>query len=228
MTELTHYEREKAYWDEKGAEDYATLSALDRRRIVDWVGWQGGGRILDLGGGSGMISRLLMEKPATQMACLDISHAMLVHSPVPGIQADAMVLPFATASFDLVVSAAFLHHLPGLEPRVLDEIQRVLTPGGRVVGYDPNGRSLQNRVFMGDSKLRLKSTFTPDERPIVPEHLGEQMRAAGFSSFTYEYFTFHNDTKTVFERIQTHVINPIAKGPLKKHLDRWFFWRATR
>lgn len=228
QVEATHYEREKAFWDEKGAQDYATLSAFDQQRIVDWIDWRGAGRILDIGGGSGMVSRLLMREPGTQMVCLDISHPMLVHSPVPGVQADAMVLPVASGSFDLIVSAAFLHHLPGLESKVLDECFRVLAPGGRIVGYDPNAWSLQNQVFMGNGPLRLKHTFTPDERPIAPERLADQVRAASFSSFAYDYFTFRNDTKTAFERVQTYLINPIAKGPLKRRLDRWFFWRAVK
>jgi SAM-dependent methyltransferase len=227
QSEQAHYERERSFWDDMGAQDYATLSAGDRQRIVDWIGWQGNGRLLDIGGGAGMVSRLLVAQPDTDVVCLDISHAMLTHSPVPAVQADAMQLPVAAESFDLVVAAAFLHHLPGLEAEVLTECHRVLKPGGRLVGYDPNGQSLQNRIFMGDGPTRLKR-FTPDERPIVPDNLEQEVRAASFSSFQRDYFTFRNETKTTFESVQTYLINPIAKGPLKKHLDRWFFWRAVK
>jgi hypothetical protein len=62
----------------------------------------------------------------------------------------------------------------------------------------------------------------------VPERLDACVRSAKFTSFAFEYFTFKNDTTTVFERVQTHLINPVAKGPLKKRLDRWFFWRAVK
>jgi SAM-dependent methyltransferase len=225
--EPVHYEREREFWDQMGADDYATLSAVDRDRIVDWIGWQGNGRILDIGGGAGMVSRMLVDQPGTEVVCLDISAAMLSHSPVPAVQADAMQLPLADESFDLVVAAAFLHHLPGLEAAVLEECHRVLKPGGRLVGYDPNGQSLQNRIFMGGGPTRLKR-FTPDERPIVPERLEQEARAASFSSFQLDFFTFRNETKTAFETVQTYVIYPVAKGPLKKHLDRWFFWRAVK
>ena len=227
QSDQAHYKLEQAYWDDKGADDYATLSSVDRERIVAWIGWQGNGRILDLGGGAGMVSRMLVDKPGTDVVCLDISDAMLRHAPVPGVQADATTLPLADGSFDLIVAAAFLHHLPGLEDAVLAECHRVLAPGGRLVGYDPNGTSIQNRIFMSGGPTRLKR-FTPDERPIVPEHLGSAASRASFGSFTYDYFTFHNDTKTAFESVQTYVLNPIARGPLKKRLDRWFFWRATK
>jgi SAM-dependent methyltransferase len=225
--ESAHYDREKAYWDARGAHDYATLSADDRGRVVDWIGWRGHGRVLDIGGGAGMVSRLLINQPATEIVCLDISGEMLSHAPVPAIQADALALPVASNSVALIVAAAFLHHLPGDEPRVLAECHRVLADGGRVVGYDPNGTSLQNRIFMGSGPLRLKR-FTPDERPVVPARLAAEAAAASFRSFEYEYFTFHNDTKTAFETIQSRVINPVARGPLKPYLERWFLWRADK
>jgi SAM-dependent methyltransferase len=222
-----HYERERAFWDEKGAHDYATLSPVDRQVVADWIGWTGGGRVLDLGGGAGMVSRLLVERPDTSVTCLDISREMLTHAPVPAVQADATRLPVASGAYDLVIAAAFLHHLPGRERDVLDECFRALAPGGRLVGYDPNGRSVQNRVFMGEGPLRLKR-FSPDERPIVPGRLEAQALAAGFAAFDFTFHTFQNVSTSSFEVVQRYVLNPAARGPLQKYLDRWFFWRARR
>ena len=47
-------------------------------------------------------------------------------------RADAESLPFADASFDLVLGHAVLHHLPNLR-RAFAEFHRVLRPGGRIV-----------------------------------------------------------------------------------------------
>ena len=228
MTDQAYYEREKAFWDAKGGEDYATLSPFDRERTVRWIGWEGRGRVLDLGGGAGMISRLLMTQPQTNVVCLDISAAMLRHAPVSGTQGDATRLPFASGGFDLVVAAAFIHHMPGLESLVLRECHRILAPGGRMVGYDPNGNSIQNRIFMGNNGPLRPKVFTAEERPIVPDRFAAQIAEAKFVSLEYEYFTFRNETKTVFESIQTHLLNPFARGRLQKRLERWFFWRAVK
>jgi SAM-dependent methyltransferase len=227
QSEKSHYEREKTYWDERGSEDYATLSPFDRRRIADWVGWAGHGRILDVGGGAGMVSRLIKDQPETSVICVDISAEMLRHAPVSAVQADGMQLPFASDTFDMVVAAAFLHHLPGLESQVLAECHRVTVPGGRVIGYDPNGWSVQNRIFMGDGPLRLKR-FTPDERPIVPRTIQRTAAELSFKSFEYELFTFRNQAKTPFEVVQTYIFDPVSRGPLKRYLERWFLWRAVK
>jgi ubiquinone/menaquinone biosynthesis C-methylase UbiE len=55
------------------------------------------------------------------------------------ICADAVKLPVATHSFDVVVSSWVLEHLP--EPgRVFDEIARVLRPGGHFFFLTPNAK----------------------------------------------------------------------------------------
>ncbi len=219
------YGGEQRYWDARGAADYVSLSPADQARVTRWIDWHGGGRALDLGGGSGMVSRLLAGAPGTGCVCLDISHAMLRHAQVPAVQASALALPFADGSFDLVVAAAFVHHLPGAEPQLLAECRRVLKPGGRLAGYDPSADCLQNRIFMGAGPLRLKF-FSPDERPVAPERLRAQVLAAGFRDFRYERATFRNARLTPFEAVQRYLLNPLARGPLARYLERWFFWTA--
>ena len=48
---------------------------------------------------------------------------------------DAHQLPFPDARFDVVFGGSILHHLDF--PRALDEIYRVLRPGGRIVFREP-------------------------------------------------------------------------------------------
>ena len=225
--EQTHYRKEQDFWDEKGGEDYQSLSTFDQRRISEWIAWQGHGRVLDIGGGSGMISRMLMTRPGTECVCIDISLPMLKHSPVPSVQADALKLPFRDASFDLVMAAAFFHHLPGLEPQLLAECHRVIRPGGRLIGYDPNGHCLQNRLFMTQNPLRL-SVFSPDELPVLVERLHQQSNDAAFLRFEHFVFSFRNKRITAFEAIQRFILSPIAIGPLRRLLERWIFWQAWK
>lgn len=222
-----HYGREKAYWDGRGDDAYVSLSEPDQARLRRWIGWDGEGTCLDLGAGSGMTVHVLGLDRREAIVGVDISHRLLRHSASPAVQGDALRLPFRDGAFSLVVAAALFHHLPGRERELLGECARVLRPGGRLVGYDPSADCLQNRIFMGDGRLRLKS-FSPDERPIRPRRLGEQALAAGFAGFRFDRLTFRNARVTPFEWIQRYLLEPIAHGPLAPWLKRWFVWEASR
>ena len=223
-----HYKREREFWDSMGADAYVSLSPADQRRILGWIApGSEVQRCLDLGGGSGMTAKLLVGAGVPFLVCVDISAPMLRHSGVPSVQGDALRLPFADGSFDLVVAAAFLHHVPDLEHSVLRECARVLRPDGRIVGYDPSARCWQNRIFMGDGPMRLR-TFSPDERPIDPRSLVTKLGDAGFRDASVTLFSFRNARITLFEGIQRWVLDPISVGPLRNWLQRWFFWSATR
>jgi malonyl-CoA O-methyltransferase len=90
-------------------------------------------RILDLGCGTGWaVPRLRQQFPEAEIHALDFSPAMIARVPaVPGCQArvgDAHDLPYAEDSFDLVFSNLMLQWTN--EEQVLQEVRRVLKPGG--------------------------------------------------------------------------------------------------
>ena len=86
------------------------------------------GRVLELGSGTGMGSRVLVEAGRSPVAALDIAADMLAHAPAdlaPRVQGDASSLPFPDNAVDVVVLVNAL-----LFP---DEVDRVLAPTGCVV-----------------------------------------------------------------------------------------------
>ena len=95
-------------------------------------------RALEAGCGTGYFSRLLQTERGWPMVPVDISWEGLSHARRMGVerpvQADICSLPFAPASFDLVVSVDVLPHLPpGVERLAAAEFARVLAPGGLLV-----------------------------------------------------------------------------------------------
>jgi SAM-dependent methyltransferase len=99
-------------------------------------------RSLEIGAGTGYFSlNLLQAGVVAEATCTDISPGMMatlgrnaqrLGLKVRTARADAESLPFADASFDLVLGHAVLHHLPNLR-RAFGEFHRVLRPGGRIV-----------------------------------------------------------------------------------------------
>ena len=100
--------------------------------------------VLDVGGGSGRLARLL---PDLSMRCLliDLSPAMLARAPRPAARADASRLPVTDASVDAVTALYMLYHFD--EPRdPIAEARRVLRPGGLFVACAPNRDSSPERA----------------------------------------------------------------------------------
>jgi ubiquinone/menaquinone biosynthesis C-methylase UbiE len=99
-------------------------------------------RSLEIGAGTGYFTlNLLQAGVVAEATCTDISPGMVatlarnaerLGLDVRAARADAESLPFADASFDLVLGHAVLHHLPNLR-RAFAEFHRVLRPGGRIV-----------------------------------------------------------------------------------------------
>jgi SAM-dependent methyltransferase len=96
------------------------------------------GRVLEIGCGGGAGTLLLLERPGVRrLVALDLDIRMLLVARrrlsgrrVPLFVADAEALPVAAAAFDAVVDFGAVHLVPRWE-RALDEIRRVLAPGGR-------------------------------------------------------------------------------------------------
>lgn len=84
--------------------------------------------VLDSPAGTGRFAPFVLRE-GRRLVLADLSHAMLAQvraSGAPRVQADALALPFADASFDLVLCMRFLFHVPReLQPGVLAELARV-------------------------------------------------------------------------------------------------------
>jgi ubiquinone/menaquinone biosynthesis C-methylase UbiE len=119
-----------------------------RRVLLPWVlgDEQPAGQGLEIGAGSGVMSaQLLAAFPLLRMVVTDYDPQMVrtarrslrsFGDRADVQRADASDLPFADGRFDLVLSAAMLHHVPVWQDAVAQAV-RVLRPGGRLIGYDP-------------------------------------------------------------------------------------------
>ncbi len=104
-----------------------------------------GQRVLDLAGGSGDLTRLLASSVGDQgeivladinQRMLEVGRDRLINAGVVGnvkiVQANAESLPLPARSFDLVTMAFGLRNVTAKD-RALQEIYRVLRPGGKAL-----------------------------------------------------------------------------------------------
>jgi SAM-dependent methyltransferase len=114
------------------AEVYAEHRPDYPREAVAWLAGAGRSRILELGSGTGKLTRTLAEL-GHEVIASDPSAAMLSQLQPSTFQARAVVaraeqIPLSTSSVGLVVSAQAFHWFDA--DRALPEIARVLRPGG--------------------------------------------------------------------------------------------------
>lgn len=120
------------------------LHRLWKRQVIRLAEVRPGDRALDLCCGTGDVTFALARAGAVATG-LDFTQAMLDEAvrrrPGEGVagvtflQGDALNLPFADASFEVVTISYGLRNLADFE-RGLREIHRVLVPGGRLVVLD--------------------------------------------------------------------------------------------
>lgn len=167
-----------------------------------------GGRLLDIGSGTGgIVGAACKHHPGLTAVAADFTFAMmdagrrrLAGYPIGWCGADALALPFADNTFDAVTSGYLIRNVVDIEKAFREQV-RVLRPGGSVVCLDtsppPAGPlkplislylqiviPLAGRVIGGD---RDAYRYLPEstQQFLAPEALMDCMRTAGLTAVGY-------------------------------------------
>lgn len=106
-------------------------------------------RILDLGCGTGIVARVLRERlgGGARLTGVDINAPMLAKArslapDIEWVEGNAVALPFADRSFEVVLAQQVLQFVPD-RAAAIREIRRVLVPGGRIIASTWRARQYQ-------------------------------------------------------------------------------------
>jgi demethylmenaquinone methyltransferase / 2-methoxy-6-polyprenyl-1,4-benzoquinol methylase len=178
-------------------------------------------RVLDLCCGTGDLAFALASSGLAQVVGADFSHAMLLRADAKGkaraldpktevkertafFEADALRLPFADSSFDLVTTAFGFRNLANYESG-LREIRRVLKPGGTLAILEftepPPGlagdlyrwycRTVLPKIggLLSGNPNAYKYLPASVARFFRPDELASLIRKAGLASVEYQLWT---------------------------------------
>lgn len=120
-------------------------------------------RALDVGG-RGVVAPLLRARQLEVVSC-DLSPAMAAGNGGPAVAADEEWLPFAPASFDLVVASLALHWVNDL-PGALIQLRQALRPDGLLLASLPAlGTLAELRQALTEAEAALTGGAAPRVSP---------------------------------------------------------------
>jgi len=158
-------------------------------RLAQLAQINGSERVLDVGCGIGGPSRYLASKFGCQVTGLDLTADFIalagmlaqrtrLADKVTYRQGDALDLPFADASFDLVWSQNAAMNIADRD-RLYAEMRRVLTPSGRLalqeIAAGPGGEPFYPTPWASDKSISF--LITPDATRAALERIGFRMVA---------------------------------------------------
>jgi ubiquinone/menaquinone biosynthesis C-methylase UbiE len=150
------YRREHPQWRSSGDE----FEALVRQRLTP------GSRVLDLGCGRGGVMELLWRDVRSAVgADPDLASLREHRAGLPLVCANGEALPLAAECFEVVIALWVLEHLA--QPQVvLQNIRRVLAPGGHLLFLTPNAN---HPLLMAN---RFSWAFPAIQKLLVPRLYG--------------------------------------------------------
>jgi SAM-dependent methyltransferase len=182
------------YASERGLEArraaYRDVDGDDPRELAfDAVAEVEPASVLEVGCGPGELAERIVGELGATVVAIDQSERMVELALARGVDArvgDVQDLPFGGDSFDCVVAAWMLYHVPDLDLG-LQELRRVLRPGGRLVAVANHlDHLLELRTAIGAPSAFSDSSFSGDNGAgALARHFDhvERRDAAGTATF---------------------------------------------
>jgi glycine/sarcosine/dimethylglycine N-methyltransferase len=215
-------------------EDIAEASRRTVRHLADKIRPTATTRVLDIGSGYGGAARYLAATYGCRVTCLNLSEVENERNRAENVlrglsdlievvDGSFEDLPFDDREFDTVWSQdAILHS--GDRRRVLDEIVRVLRPGGQIVFTDPMAADDADRSALAPilARLHLKNLASPGFYRQELKRLN--LSGISFEDHTHQLTTHYGrvleETERRYDEVSRHV-SPDYLDRMRTGLRNW-------
>ena len=219
---------------------YLTPDVVAQRRgVLGALELRPGERVLDIGSGPGLLAvdMGVAVGPSGQVIGIDFSDSMIAISRarcagqpmakwVEFQVGDATKLPFPDGHFDVAVSTQVYEFVSDV-PSALNELYRILRPGGRALILDTHWESIVWNATDRARRNRILEVW--DELlvdPLLPETLAPMLKRAGFMLQRREVIPLFNpeyDANTFSHGMIGHIGSYVAgrRGVTKEEIEAW-------
>jgi SAM-dependent methyltransferase len=180
---------------------------------------QGCRRLIDLGCGTGRLTRA-MAQHAAHVTAVDVSPEMLRvarehcvgHPNIAVVEADLLNLPATLGRFDCVISVNVLHHFPAAD--AVQAMKAVLAPGGLLIVHDVRQSAGAFDRLLDGPRVAVKAAWRLARVSRVRAFLRERAAWARHA---------HGDVIPTADEIEAMRDSALPGAELRQH----FLWRYT-
>ncbi|MEW6717737.1 MAG: class I SAM-dependent methyltransferase [Chloroflexota bacterium] len=222
---------DQAYFDEfpSGYSPY-TPSDLDLilSDLLQTVEHQPVNWVCEVGSADGQFSSELARHLPEQVHFLglDIAERLLKRYPFHRIHANAFQIPLKKDALQAICFTAALHHLTPFSA-ALDEMERVLAPGGIVYFLEPNYYHPYRRFFM-QFRWLYKFYRAANDVPVNPRKLQAELTNRGYQKLAFGYINIHFKSPGFLQSLQNALAALKWPDNLLPYVMPWFILIAQK
>ncbi|MBI3190737.1 class I SAM-dependent methyltransferase [archaeon] len=197
----TYKEIRGSYYEDVHESDHKSQSWFYTSRescMIKFANIKKTDKVLDIGCGSGVVTRKIVKQIGCKTTGIDISEACINYATRKSRKEHLKNTDFHVGSidnipspdkhFDVIIASHIIEHVKNVD-KSIEQIYRKLKPGGRVIITTPNYASLWPLAEIVFDKALAEKGYSLHEQHVTKfnaAHLKSLMKSAGFENVTVE------------------------------------------